>query len=51
MGNMSLDDFEASVVSALKVPVGDKGEDELFCVEYDSAIKEAFAKTKTILQR
>ena len=31
-GNMSLDDFEASVVSALKVPVGDKDEDELFCL-------------------
>ena len=43
-GNMSLDDFEASVVSALKVPVGDKDEDELFWLSLTQQLKRLSRK-------
>ena len=49
-GNMSLDDFEASVISALKVPVGDKDEDELFCLSLTQQLKRLSRKQNCLVK-
>ena len=41
---MPLDDFEVSVVSALKAPVDEKDEDELICLSLTQQLKRLSRK-------